>query len=134
MKKRNKGFALLEAAFTLPVLLILLLFIIGLFIRQFQKRNVDLYAEYIARSLVVCSSMEDAQGKADELAGNTELSYLTDFHVQVDYLPGSRTEWRKGNYIQISFTGKLTSILLFGEKEYQTSISKMVEKNETIQN
>lgn len=129
---KNKGFAMLEAIFTIPTLLFLLLFIVGMFIRQYTVRNVDLYTEYIARTLVVCESMEDAETKAEDLIDQMELSYLSELEVSIDYLPGSQTTWRKGNYIQIVFHGKLNSVLLFGEKDYDTMITKMIEKNGEI--
>ena len=67
----TKGATFLEFAVVGVMLLLILLVVVGLFLKRFTVERCDMYADAIARDVITCESMEDAVNKANE-----ELSYF----------------------------------------------------------
>lgn len=128
---RQGGATFLEFMVCGLFLVTFLLFIVGLFIKRYTIENINLAADQLARDVVVCESFSDAETVIEDRKPIfLELSYVTDIDIQMDYMLGGTAEWKKGNYIQISYSVKLDSTLTLNESSYYTIITKMIENTE----
>ena len=125
----RKGSSFLEFAVISVLLLSLLLVIIGLFIKRFTVERCDMYADAIARDLVTCTSLDEAKDKANDELSYFEIPYVENMSVTVDYALGSRQEWKKGNYIVVSFTGEISSVSTLTKTTYNADVMKMIENS-----
>ncbi len=125
----RKGGSFLEFAVISVLLLSLLLVIIGLFIKRFTVERCDMYADAIARDLVTCTSLDEAKDKANDELSYFEIPYVENMSVTVDYALGSRQEWKKGNYIVVSFTGEISSVSTLTKTTYNADVMKMIENS-----
>ncbi len=125
----RKGTTFFEFAVISVLLLSLLLVIVGLFIKRFTVERCDMYADAIARDVITCTSLDEARDRANSELSMFELPYVEEMNVTIDYALGSNREWKKGNYIVISFSGKISSVLTLTDTEYNDDIFKMIENS-----
>lgn len=134
MKKVNleTGTSLLEFSITGLFLTFILLALVNIFMKRYAMENFELYTSQIAREIVVCESLEEAQKMAKDLADiyfpmttNIDSDSLK---IYVDYTIGSPTEWKKGSYIDVCVSGTIYSFNMFLPSEYESEIMVMVEK------
>lgn len=126
----TKGATFLEFAVVGVMLLSILLIVIGLFIKKFTVERCDMYADAIARDVITCESMEDAVNKANEELTYFDIPFVEEMNVTVGYAVGSETNWKKGNYIVLSFSGKISSVITLTETDYICDVFKMIENND----
>lgn len=124
----------LEYTITSVILTLILIIMVSIFIKRFSIENFELYSAQIARDIVTCTSLEEAQELAEEEAETffSEISTIRedDINVFVEYAPGSPEEWRKGNFIVLYIEGKINPLVAMGTTNYNTRTLVMIEKNE----
>ena len=127
---RRGGASFLEFMVCGVFLITLLLLIVGLFIKRYTIENINLAADQLSRDIIVCESYDDAEDLIDDRKQIfLDMSYVKDIDIQMDYMLGGNAEWKKGNYIQISYSVTLDSALTIGETSYYTIITKMIENS-----
>lgn len=136
MKKINfrKGAAtFLEFTITATFLTFIVLLIVSLYIKRQTIQKIDLYTDQIARDIVTCTSLEEAQEiaekKKEEYFSKISHIDISNIQVSVGYAIGSPEEWRRGNYITVIVYGKIKPTLSIGETKYSTRVLKMIEHN-----
>ncbi len=125
----TKGATFLEFAVVGVMLLLILLVVVGLFLKRFTVERCDMYADAIARDVITCESMEDAVNKANEELSYFDIPFVENMTVTVDYAVGSDTNWKKGNYIVLTFSGNISSVITLTETTYMCDVFKMIENN-----
>ena len=126
---RKGGASLLELSITTVLLASLLLIIVGLFTKKYTTENVNLLADQMARKIVVCSSLDEAEQYIDDNKDVFDMDFVEDMEIYIDYVPGGEEVWKKGNFINITFHGKINSISAFTDTTYNVTITKMIEHN-----
>lgn len=128
MKKINfkKGATFLEFSICIVFLMILLILVLSIFIRRYLCEKCDLYADTMARGIVVCETMDDANLYIESHPEFFDEDYIEDVTITIDYLIGSSPEWKKGNYITITYICKINSVF-GGISEYTITITRMIE-------
>lgn len=128
MKKINfkKGATFLEFSVCIVFLMLLLIIVLSIFIRRYISEKCDLYADTMARGIVVCESMDDANLYISSHQDLFDYDYIEDVTITIDYLIGSEQEWKKGNYISITYICKIDSVF-GGISEYTITITRMIE-------
>lgn len=123
----------LEFSITAVMLTFVLLIIISIFMKRYAIENFDLYTNQIARDIVVCESLDEAQKlaqkEADEFFSRTNNIDRDSIIIEVEYTVGSPEEWKKGNYITVDIRGKICSLGMFISNDYSSSIIMMIEKD-----
>ena len=97
----------------LPVLIImlfLLLFMTAFIQYTISVINVSTSLETVGRSVVVCSSYDDAQDQAQRVAGTMiGSSSVSGVTTSVEYLdPGD--DWKVGTYVKVTMNAHITTI------------------------
>lgn len=124
----RKGSASYELAFTVVLLFFLLLVIIGIFIKRYTVQNLNLLTDELAREVVICDSKDDAEAFVnDNIHYFNDMSYVENTEIYIDYLPGGKTDWKKGTFIAISVSADLDSITTLKNTRYYTRVIKMIE-------
>lgn len=127
---RKGGASFLEFMVCGVFLITFLLLIVGLFIKRYTIEDINLAADQLSRDIIVCESYDDAEDLIDDRKQIfLDMSYVKDIDIQMDYMLGGNAEWKKGNYIQISYSVTLDSALTIGETSYYTIITKMIENS-----
>lgn len=130
---KKGGGTFLEFSITAVFLTSILIMIVNIFIRRYAIENFELYTTQISRDIVVCSSLDEAQTKAEKEAenlfkDNSNIDYST-LTVEVEYALGSEERWKKGNYIVLTITGDVTGHSDYLPTKYESSNMVMIEKN-----
>lgn len=135
MKKINWKKASGEViGFTIGLLFLLSFFsqMIGVFIYSAHKEELNDAVMRIGRSLVTEESIEDAQKKAEEVMNaymvDREYMPLDEMSIFVDYSPGSKKEWTKGNFITVSMAAHIKSGCLMTPGTTIVSTMVMIER------
>ena len=123
----------LEYTITSVMLTGILIIMVSIFIKRYSIENFELYSDQIARDIVTCTSLEEAQELAEEEAETffSEISTIKDddINVFVEYAAGSPEEWRKGNFIVLYIEGTINPLIATGTTNYYTRTLMMIEKN-----
>lgn len=125
----RKGSTFLEYTTTGVLLTFLILIIVSLFMKRYTLERCDFMADTIARDIVFCDNLSDAQAKAEADLLTYNIPFTKNMTVMVTYAAGSKTEWKKGCYISIVFECKIVSFLNATETWHRTEILKMIEKS-----
>lgn len=132
---RRGGATYFEFAFCGLFLVMILMIMVGLFIKRYTAENLDLAADQLARDIVTCSTIQEAEDTINQrLPVFMSLSYVDSIDIDVDYVPGSTMEWKKGSFIKITYFAKVDSALLWGDTTYTNTITRMLENTEEEQN
>lgn len=103
--RRGAG-EMLSFVITLFLMLYILLLLTGLCITFAVSIQMEHIATEIARDIVVCSSLDEAQEQAQQEARVMERDMMfvkvNSVSADVDYVYASEQEWAKGNYIQLT--------------------------------
>lgn len=124
----------LEFIMTSVFLTVLLLIIVSAFMKYYTIQDFDLYVSKIARDVVTCSSMEEAEElawqEANELFQDLSFFDRSSMTVSVMYVPGSGEEWKKGNFINVTVTGYINAMGSLTGSYHESNIMMMIEHNE----
>lgn len=132
---RKGGSTFFEFAFCGLFLVIILMIMVGLFIKRYTAENLDLAADQLSRDIVVCASVQEAEDLINQRLGDfMNLKYVDSIDIDIDYVPGSNTEWKKGSFIRITYFAKVDSALLWKSTTYTNTITRMLENTEREDN
>ncbi len=116
MKKLNWKKASGEVIGFAVLLIFLILFIsqvVGLIIYVDHKYELNEAVMRIGRAVVTEESQEKAQEKAEKIMkaymGDRKYMPSDGISISVDYAPGSKREWTKGNFIVVSMVAHIKS-------------------------
>lgn len=130
--KRGAG-TFLEYSITGVMLTVILLMIVGIFIKRYSIENFNLYSNQIARDIVTCTSIEEARQRAEDEAqmyfSNIDTIDMSTLKISVEYSLGSDAEWEKGNYITLYIEGYINSATILTSSYYNTSTMVMIEND-----
>ena len=130
--KKGAG-GMLEYTVSIIGLAYMVILLSGLMALQISRNDIEDAANLISRDVIVCGSLEEAQELAEKEAKVLLLdSYFVDVEsveASVSFVPGSGTEWEKGNYVYVSISAHVSSTepLTSGTK-YATAMA-MIERS-----
>ena len=126
----RQGASFLEIGTTIAMLLYLLLTVVGIFIKRYTVEQLSLRADQMARKVVVCESIDDAEKTIEDNKDVfTDLAFVNDIDITVDYVPGGDASWKKGNYININYSADVDSITVLTKTHYNSRLTKMIEND-----
>ena len=107
--------------------------IIGVTILNNTGEVMENAVSEIGREIVVCESLEEARSQAQSMAeqvlGPYDSIRAETIEADVDYAPGSDTEWKKGNFIKVFLSAELVSSSPATSGVKEVSAMLMIEKN-----
>ena len=120
-------------SFSALILTSILIIIIGAVTLQDALQYMNAVNRQLARDIIVCEDLEDAQKTAQSNAEAymKNKPSIRSVKTEVCYVPGTEEEeWKKGNFVNITLTCRITSISPFTTGVYDSMVMMMIERTE----
>lgn len=120
---------MLSWAFSLVGMLFLMMIVIGCIVLDHHLQDLDTVSQRIARDVVVCNSLTEAQKQAEMEAKKLmpKTPVVRNVKAYVQYAPGSEKKWKKGNYLFVTVSVRLRSGLPAVSGTHENSTMTMIE-------
>ena len=120
-------------SFSALIITSILIIIIGAVTLHNAQQYMNAVARQLARDIIVCEDLEDAQKTAQRNA-EAYVKYkpaIRSVRTEVSYIPGTEEEeWKKGNFVTITLTCRISSISPFTTGVYDDMVTMMIERTE----
>ncbi len=120
-------------SFSALILTSILVIIIGAVTLQDAQQYMNAVNRQLARDIIVCEDLDDAKKTAQKNAEEYMKAKpaIRSVRAEVDYVPGTEEkEWKKGNFVNIILTCRITSISPFTTGVYDSMVMMMIERTE----